>query len=146
MEGQIMFKATIEAHKLIECVDALWTLVIEAKFALTPAGVSVNAVDPANVVMVNLDLPSAAFSSYEATEAELGIDLKKLGDILGMAAKDEVLGLELDEMQHRLVVRMRGLAYTMALLTHPVSAKVQKCLTCSFQGLLWYMAITLNAA
>jgi proliferating cell nuclear antigen len=116
MEGQIMFKATIEAHKLIECVDALRTLVIEAKFVLTPAGVSVNAVDPANVAMVSLDLPSAAFSSYEATEAELGIDLRKLGDILDMAAKDEALGLELDEAQHRLVVRMRRLAYTISLL------------------------------
>jgi proliferating cell nuclear antigen len=116
MEGQIMFKATIDAHKLIECVDALRTLVLEAKFVLTPEAMSVNAVDPANVAMVNLDLPSAAFSSYEATEAELGIDLRKLGDILDMAAKDEVLGLELDETQHRLVVRMRGLAYTMSLL------------------------------
>ena len=116
MEGQIMFKATIDAHKLIECLDTLRTLVLEAKFVLTPEAMSVNAVDPANVAMVNLDLPSAAFSSYEATEAELGIDLRKLSDILDMAAKDEALGLELDEAQHRLVVRMRGLAYTMSLL------------------------------
>jgi proliferating cell nuclear antigen len=116
MESEVMFKATIEAHKLIECVDALKTLVLEARFVLTPDAMSVNAVDPANVAMVGLTLPSAAFSSYKATEAELGIDLRKLGDILDMAAKDEALGLELDEAQHRLVVRMRGLAYTMSLL------------------------------
>jgi proliferating cell nuclear antigen len=116
MEGEVMFKATIEAHKFVECVDALQTLVLEAKFMLTPEAMSVNAVDPANVAMVGLALPSAVFDSYEATEAELGIDLKKLSDVLGMAAKDEIVELELDEVQHRLVIKMRGLEYTMSLL------------------------------
>jgi proliferating cell nuclear antigen len=136
MEGQIMFKAAIEAHKLIECVDALRTLVLEARFVLTPEAMSVNAVDPANVAMVSLDLPSAAFGSYEATEAELGVDLRKLGDILDMAAKDEVLGLELDEAQHRLVVRMRGLAYTMSLLDPSSIRKSPKMPNLQLPGLV----------
>jgi proliferating cell nuclear antigen len=135
MEGQIMFKAAIDAHKLIECLDTLRTLVIEAKFVLTPVAMSVNAVDPANVAMVNLDLPSAAFSSYEATEAELGIDLRKLGDILDMAAKDEALGLELDKAQHRLVVRMRGLAYTISLLEPSSIRKSPKMPSLQLPGL-----------
>jgi len=131
-----MFKAAIDAHKLIECVDALRTLVIEAKFVLTPEAMSVNAVDPANVAMVSLDLPSAAFSSYEATEAELGIDLRKLGDILDMAAKDEAVALELDEVQHRLVVKMRGLAYTMSLLDPSSIRKSPKMPNLQLPGLV----------
>jgi proliferating cell nuclear antigen len=111
-----MFKAVIGAEKLKDSIESISTLVDEAKFRLNPDGISVRAVDPANVAMVSLDIAKDAFGSFEATEGELGIDLTKLNGIMEMADKDDNIELELDEAAHKLIVRMRGLSYTMSLL------------------------------
>src|SRR5659263_11599 len=111
-----MFKALIGAEKLKDSIESISTLVDEARFRLTPQGLSVKAVDPANVAMVSFELSKDAFESFEATEGELGIDLTKLIGVMEMADKNDTIELELDEASHKLIVRMRGLAYTMSLL------------------------------
>ncbi|MFZ3167585.1 DNA polymerase sliding clamp [uncultured archaeon] len=111
-----MFKALIGAEKLKDSIESISTLVDEARFRLTPQGLSVKAVDPANVAMVSFELSKDAFESFEATEGELGIDLTKLIGVMEMAEKSDNIELELDEASHKLIVRMRGLAYTMSLL------------------------------
>ncbi|WAM22612.1 MAG: DNA polymerase sliding clamp (plasmid) [Candidatus Methanoperedens sp.] len=111
-----MFKAEIKSDRLKDSIEILSVMIDEAKFKLTPVGISARAVDAANVAMVSFDLAIDAFDSYEATEGELGIDLKKLNGVLEMAGKDDKIQLELDEAAHKLIVRMRGLAYTMSLL------------------------------
>lgn len=111
-----MFKAVIGAEKLKDSIESLSTLVDEAKFKLTPDGISVRAVDPANVAMVSFDLAKDAFDLFEATEGEIGIDLTKLNNIMEMADKSDNIELELDETAHKLIVRMRGLSYTISLL------------------------------
>jgi proliferating cell nuclear antigen len=111
-----MFKALIGAEKLKDSIESISTLVDEARFRLTPQGLSVKAVDPANVAMVSFELSKDAFESFEATEGELGIDLTKLIGVMEMADKSDTIELELDEASHKLIVRMRGLAYTMSLL------------------------------
>ncbi|MCX9011325.1 MAG: DNA polymerase sliding clamp [Candidatus Methanoperedens sp.] len=111
-----MFKAVIGAEKLKDAIESISTLVDEAKLKLTADGVSVRAVDPANVAMVSLDLSKDAFDSFEATEGELGIDLTKLNGIMEMADKNDSIELALDETAHKLIIRMRGLSYTMSLL------------------------------
>src|SRR4030065_1182139 len=111
-----MFKAVIGAEKLKEAIKSVSTLVDEAKLKLTPDGISVRAVDPANVAMVSLDLAGDAFDSFEATDGELGIDLTKLNGIMEMADKGDSIDLDLDETADKLIVRRRGLSYTMSLL------------------------------
>ena len=111
-----MFKAVIGAEKLKDSVESISALVDEAKFRITPEGISVKAVDPANVAMVSFELSKDAFDSFEASEGELGIDLTKLGSILDMADKADNIELELDENTHKLVIIMSGLSYTMSLL------------------------------
>jgi proliferating cell nuclear antigen len=111
-----MFKALIGAEKLKDSIESISTLVDEARFRLTPQGLSVKAVDPANVAMVSFEISKDAFESFEATEGELGIDLTKLIGVMEMAEKSDNIELELDEASHKLIVRMRGLAYTMSLL------------------------------
>ena len=111
-----MFKAVIGAEKLKDAIESISTLVDEARFKLTADGISVRAVDPANVAMVSLDLAKDAFDSFEATEGELGIDLTKLNGIMEMADKNDNIELSLDEAAHKLVIRMREISYTISLL------------------------------
>ena len=111
-----MFNAIIESKKLKEAIEAVTSIVDEAKINLTPDGMSVKAVDPANVAMIDLTLKSAAFEEFTATECELAIDLNRLNDLLGMAEKAETVELEVDEELHQFVISMSGLTYKISLL------------------------------
>lgn len=111
-----MFKAIIESEKLKEMIESVSSIVDEGKLNLSSDGISIKAVDPANVAMVSLNLNSDAFEEFNASEGELGVDLKRLGDIVDMAQKAEMVELELDEEQHKLIIRMSGLTYKIALL------------------------------
>ena len=82
-----MFRAIITTEKLKDSIESISTLVNEARFKLTSDSISVRAVDPANIAMVSFDLAKDAFDFFKATEGEIGIDLTKLNDIMGLADK-----------------------------------------------------------
>jgi proliferating cell nuclear antigen len=50
-----MFKAAINAELLKDAIASLAVIVDEVRFRIKPEGISVKAVDPANVAMVILD-------------------------------------------------------------------------------------------
>ncbi len=111
-----MFKSSIKGNKIKEVTNALTAMVDEIRFNITPGGVSMKAVDPANVAMVSMTLEKDAFESFEATEGILGINLDKLSSFIEMADNEDVVALELDEEKHKLKIDIRGLSYTMSLL------------------------------
>ena len=77
-----MFDAKVKAEILKEVVDVISTLVDEAKFNVTKDGVSVKAVDPAHVAMVDLGLERGAFDAFRADDGELGLDMDKVKEVL----------------------------------------------------------------
>jgi len=116
-----MFKARIKTDKLNEAIGAISAMVMEAKVRIGPDGLSTRAVDAANVAMVFLNLQSDAFESFDATTGEIGLDIHKVKNLMDMAQKDSETELELDELNHKLIINMGGgLRYTTSLL--PVSA------------------------
>jgi len=56
-----MFKAAINAELLRDAVAALVVIVDEVRLKIKPEGISVKAVDPANVAMGIFELGSSAF-------------------------------------------------------------------------------------
>jgi len=111
-----MFRATINADVLKDSMEAISTLVDEARFRLDKDGISTRAVDSANVAMITLELDADAFESYECTDGEICLDMLKLVDILGMADKSDKIELELNTETHKLMIRMGGLSYMLSLL------------------------------
>jgi len=111
-----MFDVTISAPALQSAVRALAAIVDEAKFVVNNDGVSANAVDPANAALSAITISEGAFIEYNVSEAEIGIDLRRLVEIISMAGKDDTIKLGLDEHTHKLSITMGGLEYTMALL------------------------------
>src|SRR6056297_1705881 len=111
-----MFKAIVSADTLKETLDSVSVLVDECKIHLDEDGLSIRAVDPANVGMVDLSLDSAAFESYEADGGLIGVDLSRLEDIAGMADSGQLIQLELDEETRKLHIQIDGLEYTLALI------------------------------
>lgn len=110
-----MFKAKVKANVLKSVIEATTTLVDEVKLHITPEGISLKAVDPAHVAMVDLSLGSKAFAEYKATDLELGVDLDKFKEILKLATSEDTIGLEYKEDQNRLVVSVGNLVRRMSL-------------------------------
>ena len=111
-----MFHAEIEAGLLTSAVDTVSVLVDECKVHLDDDALRIKAVDPANVGMVDLEVPEGGFEFYEADGETIGLNLAKFQDIIGMANKGDDVELELDEETHKLHIRMDGLHYTLSLI------------------------------
>lgn len=111
-----MFQAKIKSDTLKRVVEVISTLVDEAKFSISDEGISVKAVDPAHVAMVNLKLGKDAFEEYEATEMELGIDITKFKDVLGLAKANDIISIRHDEERNRLVINIENITRQMALV------------------------------
>ncbi|MCQ8893904.1 MAG: DNA polymerase sliding clamp [Methanolinea sp.] len=111
-----MLKATIDADILKESIDAISALVTECRLHTDENGISTRAVDTANVAMVSFSLKKAAFSSYESTKNELGLDIAKLKNIFGMMGKNEPISLELPDNGQKLKVSFEGYRYSITLL------------------------------
>ncbi len=111
-----MFKAELKAETLKGLVNIISTLVDEVKFSVTAEGMSLKAVDPAHVAMIELMLGKDAFKSFEADEVELGFDLDKVKDVLKLASSGDTIVMEQDSERGRLVFKVGNITRRMNLL------------------------------
>jgi proliferating cell nuclear antigen len=111
-----MFNAKVKSEVLKGIIDVISPLVNEVKFNISPKGISLRAVDPAHVAMVDLQIKSKAFDEYKADEMELGIDMDKLGGIMRLSSAGDIVSLEYDEEANRLIVKIGNLVRKMGLI------------------------------
>ncbi len=111
-----MFKARLKGDVLKEIIKVVSTLVDEVKFNITSEGVSLKAVDPAHVAMVDLTLGKDAFEELEASDCELGIDIDKMKEVLSLAKAGDVLDINHDEEHNKLVVHIENITRHMSLV------------------------------
>jgi proliferating cell nuclear antigen len=79
---------------LSRVVEIISELVIEVKIHVNEEGLSITAMDPANVSMVKFLLPKRSFSVFETDNEVLGIDLDNLKRILKRSGPASSLVLE----------------------------------------------------
>jgi len=111
-----MFNAKVKSEVLKGIIDVTSPLVNEVKFNITLKGISLRAVDPAHVAMVDLEVNSKAFEEFKATDMELGIDMDKLSSIMRLSSSGDMVTLEYDEESNRLIVKIGNLIRKMGLI------------------------------
>lgn len=111
-----MFNAKISTAALQSSVKAMTAVIEESIFKMDSAGMSSTAVDPANACMCDMVISEGAFIEFDCTETEIGIDLQRFTEILGMAESGGEINLSIDADTHQLVIDMGGLSYNMSLL------------------------------
>lgn len=67
---------------LSKAIELISELVTEVKIRLNEYGLSITAIDPANVAMVGLRIPKKAFSEFDSGSESLGVNLDNLKRIL----------------------------------------------------------------
>lgn len=68
--------------QLSKVIDLLSELVTEVRLKVNESGMSIVAMDPANVAMVRFRIPKSSFSQFETGDEILGINLENLKRVL----------------------------------------------------------------
>ncbi|RLE64237.1 MAG: proliferating cell nuclear antigen (pcna) [Thermoprotei archaeon] len=90
-------------------VQSLAALIDEACFTLSEEGLSLRALDPSRIAMVDLELPNTVFEEFECPEeTKIGVDVEELNKILRRGKADE--RVEFEVSGGRLRVRILGKA------------------------------------
>jgi len=90
---------------LAKAVELISELVTEVRLKVTEYGLSITAMDPANVAMVQYKLPRTAFAQFEADSEELGVNLDDLKKILKRASASSALILQ--KVQNSLTIEIQ---------------------------------------
>lgn len=95
---------------LSKTIDVISELVTEVRIKINEFGMSITAIDPANVAMVKFRIPKSAFSQFETGEEVLGINLDNLkrilkrcnaGSPLILERKDNLLNIQIQDRIRR---------------------------------------------
>jgi len=107
---------TITSENLNDFLTPISQLVDECRLHLESDGLTVRAVDPANVAMIDVSLDAAAFERYAGNGSVLGINLDRLEDIINAPADKDLISIELDPDTHKLHIEAGAMDYQMALI------------------------------
>ncbi len=142
----MMIKATIDADIFRESIDAIAALVTECRLHAGEEGLYIRAVDTANVAMVSLSIKPEAFNSFSATETEMGLDIAKMKNIIGMMGRGDILNLSLPEDGHKMELSFGGYRYSITLLDVNTIRKDPNPPTIELPGRIVMRGETLNSA
>lgn len=85
-------------------IEIISELVSEVRIKINEYGMSITAIDPANVALVGFRLPRSAFSQFETGQETLGINLDDFKKILKRASAKSSLILE--KQENRLEIKI----------------------------------------
>lgn len=112
----LQFRVSVDI--LADAVERLQTIVTESRVRFDDTGLTSRAVGPANVAMVDISVPADCFDRLQADDAQLGVNLDTLADVLDMARADDDVIAEVNQDTRKLEIEFpeTGLEYTMALI------------------------------
>jgi len=82
---------------LSKVIEIISELVTEVRIKMNEFGMSITAIDPANVAMIGFKLPKSSFSQFETSDEVLGVNLDNLKQILKRCSSGSFLILEKKE-------------------------------------------------
>jgi len=86
-----------DPSSLSKIIEVISELVTEVRIKVSAFGMSITAIDPANVAMVRFRLPQSAFSQFETENETLGVNLNSMKKILRRCGNSTPLILEKKE-------------------------------------------------
>ncbi len=123
-----VFQLVVNAETIQTALGVVGALVDECHLYVREDEVRIRAMDPTTVAGVDLTLERSVFEAYDGGnvrdgsdiddegDVHVGVDVTKLGTVLKMADRDQLVRLALDAETRRLEIRMGELSYELALL------------------------------
>lgn len=83
-------------------IDAISSFISEGNFRFNDDGISLKAVDPSQIVLVNFSMPKTAFEKFSVEPTFAGLDLVELSKIMARALPNDKLSFSLDDNELKL--------------------------------------------
>lgn len=91
-----------------EIINIIAELVLEVRIKVSSEGLSITAIDPANVAMILFKLPNTAFSQFDVENGEiLGVSLDNLKAVLRRVKAGSILVMSREENELKLMIQDR---------------------------------------
>ncbi len=111
-----MIDAIVTGEVLKAITKAMVALVSEARFHFLENGLHSRAVDPANVEMVIVDVPTDSFEVYKVDEdTTIGVDVNRIYDISKSIKSGELVELKVED-ESDLKIKFGSVEYSVALI------------------------------
>ena len=110
-----VFKLTASVSTLKTIVNAVDPIVHECRIAVDDSGIQIQASDPAQVEMVDLQVDAQSFKQFESTSGVLGVNVSRLDEVLSVV-DEELVQLVLDPQTNTLQVSSDGMTCTLSLI------------------------------
>ncbi|CAI8158354.1 MAG: Uncharacterised protein [Methanobacteriota archaeon] len=101
-----MLNVTARQDLMRTIVETLGVVVEEARLDFFEDALRVRVVDPSHVAMIKMDVDSAAFDTWEIDETKLGLEMKKLKDMLTLATAGDMVELAYDDSSGQATVNL----------------------------------------
>ncbi len=91
-----------EAGQVKRTVDAIASFISEGNFRFTEKGISLRAVDPSQIVLVDCFIEKSAFSQYQIEPTLVGVDIVELARMLARSLPNDKLFLDVSDSEMEL--------------------------------------------
>ncbi len=95
-----------DATQVKRTVDAIASFISEGNFRFSEKGISLRAVDPSQIVLVDCFIDKSAFSQYQIEPAMVGVDVVELARMLARSMPTDKLYL--DVLDSELELKLEG--------------------------------------
>ena len=72
-------------------IETLGVVVEDARFDFGENGLEVRVVDPSHVAMIQMNIDSAAFDTWELDETKLGLELRKIKELVSLGGPTDMI-------------------------------------------------------
>ena len=92
-----MLNVTARQDLMRTIVETVNVVVEEARLDFSENGLEIRVVDPSHVAMIQMKIDSAAFDTWDVSDIKLGLEIKKLKEMVSLAAAGELIHLNYSE-------------------------------------------------
>ena len=92
-----MLNVTSRLDLMSKILDTLKAVVEDAKFDFKENSLHIRVVDHSHVAMIQMDIDSAAFDTWELDETSIAFEIDMVRDLVSLGTPEEMLNLKADE-------------------------------------------------
>lgn len=104
-----MFEAKIEAKNWKSIISVIGSIIEEAPLKFTPDGITLRAMDPSHISLIDLEIPTDQFIEYKVdAESVIGIDVDEMSRVMSRGKPTDMMIIKTDDETNKLFITFVG--------------------------------------
>jgi proliferating cell nuclear antigen len=134
-----MLNVTARQELMSKIIETLGVVVEDARFDFSESELEIRVVDPSHVAMIQMNIDSAAFDSWELDETKIGLELRKVKELVSLGGPTDLIEMAYGDQSGVLTVNLGKIDRNIrpldnSTLTPPVLPELQLPCKVSIRG------------